>query len=313
MIDLDILRIKKVLGVGCSTFGGSTSKKTSLKVLSYAFDKGLIYYDLARSYGYGEAESIVGQFAKGKRDKIIIASKFGILPPRNIPFKNLLLAGARNVKHFIPKRGSNTVKALSGNFLLNHVFTPELAARSLDKTLRELGTDYIDIFLFHESKFSDMLLEDVIHVLNKEKEKGKLRAYGGTFKDRNDLEKIVKRPDIAEVVQFPFGLDNAFCEVTKGSAQIQIIYSILNHDLYLKFSDEEVLRELKFRFPELGCLENITELKLFLAFVEVAAGVLLTSTKRIDHINRNLSLIQQPFLVEQRVKEIKDFLGVNVT
>jgi aryl-alcohol dehydrogenase-like predicted oxidoreductase len=311
MFDLETLKNRKILGVGCSTFGGSTSRKDAERILEYSFDSGLNYYDVARSYGYGRAESIVGKFAKNKRDKIIIASKFGILPPKDFPFKNLLIAGARKFKHLIPQ-SNNAAKYVSGKILSNHLFTPELAVKSLEKSLRELGADYLDVFLLHESKFSDMLLEDVIYALKKEKEKGKFRALGGTFYNRSDLLSISHRPDLAEVIQFPFGLDQAFSATIKRSGFIQVIYSILNYNLVPKDSSSaERLLDLKFKFPELAFVENFPALKLFLAFSDITAGVLLISSKSQKNIDKNLLTIQQPVLTPNKLKEVKEYFSNN--
>jgi aryl-alcohol dehydrogenase-like predicted oxidoreductase len=311
MIDLEFLKTQKLLGIGCSTFGGSSSKKVAERLLNHSFDQGFFYYDVARSYGYGQAESIVGKFAKDKRDKIIIASKFGIQPPQNLPFKNLIISGFRQFRHFIPKT-TNGIKSVSGKVLSNQIFTPELATKSLDKSLKELRTDYLDIFLFHESRFTDMLLEDVIHVLEKEKDKGKIRAYGGTFKNRNDLLKLLQRPELTQIIQFPFGLDEAFYKVMMSQFHVQVIYSILNYNSDSKLASNHVLlKKVKIKFPELYFIENISELMLFVAFAELKAGVLLMSTKKINHIDRNKFLINQPFLQIEKNLEIKNYIKIN--
>ena len=57
---------------------GRVGRKKSLYAMEQAYESGVTYYDTARSYGYGEAEKILGYFSKDKRDKIIITTKFGI-------------------------------------------------------------------------------------------------------------------------------------------------------------------------------------------------------------------------------------------
>jgi aryl-alcohol dehydrogenase-like predicted oxidoreductase len=101
MMDLNKLRTQRFLGLGCSTFGGSTGAGAARASLNRAFEQGIVYFDVARSYGYGQAEGIVGKFARGKRDQVIIASKFGIVPP-NIPFKPFFLWGAAFGKRYRP-------------------------------------------------------------------------------------------------------------------------------------------------------------------------------------------------------------------
>ena len=66
-----------VLGFGCNALLGEKTSTNGLALLDAAFDAGIRYFDVARVYGYGEAETLVGKFSKGKRTEILIASKFG--------------------------------------------------------------------------------------------------------------------------------------------------------------------------------------------------------------------------------------------
>lgn len=67
-----------VLGFGCAPMLGAIDSKTAKKALEIAYENGITHFDLARSYGYGQAEGLVGKLMHTKRDKIIITSKFGI-------------------------------------------------------------------------------------------------------------------------------------------------------------------------------------------------------------------------------------------
>ncbi len=72
-----------ILGFGCSAVMGRVSRKASLAALTAAYDCGIIFYDTARSYGYGESEALLGEFFRGRRDQVLLSTKFGILqPPR---------------------------------------------------------------------------------------------------------------------------------------------------------------------------------------------------------------------------------------
>ena len=67
-----------VLGFGCAPILGAVGAKTAQRALGCALDEGINHFDVARSYGYGEAEAFLGKFFKGRRDEVVIASKFGI-------------------------------------------------------------------------------------------------------------------------------------------------------------------------------------------------------------------------------------------
>src|ERR1043166_773860 len=69
------------LGFGCSSLvsSGATNAR---RLLDTAFDGGVRHFDVARYYGYGEAEGALGDFAAAHRAQITITTKFGIEPPR---------------------------------------------------------------------------------------------------------------------------------------------------------------------------------------------------------------------------------------
>ena len=48
----------------------------------HAFDHGITHFDVAQSYGFGDAEKVLGQFMRGQRDKLTVTSKFGIVAPQ---------------------------------------------------------------------------------------------------------------------------------------------------------------------------------------------------------------------------------------
>ena len=55
-----------------------SARRRRSSALGCALDEGINHFDIARSYGYGEAEAFLGKFFKGRRDEVVIASKFGI-------------------------------------------------------------------------------------------------------------------------------------------------------------------------------------------------------------------------------------------
>ncbi|TPG58938.1 aldo/keto reductase [Hymenobacter nivis] len=292
MIDLNLLRTQRFLGLGCSTFGGSAATGVAKISLAKAFDQGIVYFDVARSYGYGQAEGIVGQFAQGKRDKMIIASKFGISPPP-IPFKSLVLWGMRNIRKALPASRQTLAKA-GVNALTKTQFTPQAAQSSLQTSLRELKTDYIDLFLLHESYYADCLRDDIREVLERAKEKGQIRAWGATLGERGCLQRQLSSSPLLEAVQFPFGQDTTYAQALGSATAIPIVYSVLN---YYKSSGllgrGDVLAEIKADFPGLHFINTLPELLLYLAFHQLQAGVMLSSMTTANNIDRNIFLFTE--------------------
>src|ERR1700728_4088385 len=91
-----------VLGFGCSAVLGRAGRKDSLAALAAAYDAGVTFYDTARSYGYGESEALLGEFLRGRRDQVLLSTKFGIRPAAASPLKRVLKPVARMLLQVVP-------------------------------------------------------------------------------------------------------------------------------------------------------------------------------------------------------------------
>ena len=165
------------LSFGCARVGGSVSVQKSLLALETAFDNGVVQYDVARSYGFGAAESVLGKFAKNKRDQVCITTKFGIDPPKSNLLLNLAKPLARSVVKHLPFLKKN-IQQVAGGTLIRSKFTPEYASICIEKSLKELQTDYIDLYLLHGCQYEDTLQDDLFSLLQDFVVKGKIRAFG---------------------------------------------------------------------------------------------------------------------------------------
>lgn len=135
------------LGLGCmgmSEFYGTSDDKESIEVLHQAFYSGITLFDTADVYGRGHNEELIGQALKSVRDKVIIASKFGIVREAEIP----------------------TVNA-----------SPEYARACCEASLKRLKMDYIDLYYLH--RFDPHIpIEDTIGALARLVQEGKIRHIG---------------------------------------------------------------------------------------------------------------------------------------
>lgn len=165
------------LSFGCAKIGGSVSVQKSLHALETAFDCGIVHYDVARSYGFGSAESVLGRFAKNKRDKVCITTKFGIEPPKPNLLLNFAKPLARSAVKYLPFLKKN-IQQVAGSTLIRSKFTPEYASVCIEKSLKELQTDYIDLYLLHSCHYEDTLKDDLFSLLQDFVAQGKIRAFG---------------------------------------------------------------------------------------------------------------------------------------
>ncbi|AEE50752.1 aldo/keto reductase [Haliscomenobacter hydrossis] len=281
MIDISLLQSQLHLGLGCSTFGGSKSAKEAKLILNLAFEEGINYFDLARSYGYGNAEAIVGDFIHGKRDKVFICSKFGILPPDPSSVKVKLIGLARTVKRMVPGL-SSVVRQSAAQSFSKTVFTPELAQKSLHDSLRALKTDYLDLFLLHECSTSDVMREDVAAYLEKERSAGKIRHWGGTFLADANLKELLNIKTNIDALQFSFVDHQTFLKQKTDS--LRILFSVFS--MAPRFSNQ-VGEGISVVLSK----HNEFERSFLQACHDLERGVILASMSSKEHIRQNLSLM----------------------
>jgi len=164
------IRISR-LGLGGWQFAQHGWGETDLKELEgglrVAIEREINFIDTAPIYGLGESEINLGRMLKGRRDKVVIASKFGMKWDTN------------NGKVFVEKDSS-----------------PKRMEEELNDSLKRLGTDYIDLYQLHwpDGKTDYNHLFDL---LERKKEEGKIRAYGVCNYSKDDFSKLTNPERLA--------------------------------------------------------------------------------------------------------------------
>jgi D-threo-aldose 1-dehydrogenase len=152
------------------------SRRQRQRLLAEAHARGIAHFDLARMYGLGMAEAELGLFARGRREQITIATKFGIEP--GSPRLARLQAPARAALTRLPALRA-ALKRRGSRPHPPRRYDAAGARASLETSLRELGTDYVDIFFVHDPAPSDQVDLDGLGELCEELiESGKIRAWG---------------------------------------------------------------------------------------------------------------------------------------
>ena len=137
------------IALGGDTFGHYVDEQGTIEIINKAMDLGINFIDTANVYGFGHSEECIGAALKGKRDKFIVATKFGITlgkPPH--PFDTPPGLGKR-----------------------------EYVMKAVDESLKKLDTDYIDLYQFHMPDPTTSL-EETLRALDDIVKAGKVRYIG---------------------------------------------------------------------------------------------------------------------------------------
>ena len=138
-----------VVGLGCNNFGGRLDVEQTRAVVDAAIDEGITLFDTAETYGgAGASELALGEVLQGRRDKVVLATKFG---NRNSDMGYGPAAGAKGSRNYIKI--------------------------AVEKSLARLKTDYIDLYQLHTPD-PVTPIEETLAALDELVTEGKVRYLG---------------------------------------------------------------------------------------------------------------------------------------
>jgi aryl-alcohol dehydrogenase-like predicted oxidoreductase len=137
------------MGLGCmgmSDFYGPLDDAESLRTLERALDLGIDFFDTADMYGVGKNEELLAKFVKGRRNFVVLATKFGFV-----------------------REPDGTFVGINGK--------PEYVKQACEASLRRLQVDTIDLYYLHR-KDPEVPIEDTVGAMARLVEEGKVRYLG---------------------------------------------------------------------------------------------------------------------------------------
>ncbi|WP_245673825.1 aldo/keto reductase [Actinoplanes rectilineatus] len=143
--------VVSVVGIGCNNFGRKLDEDGTREVVDAAFDAGITLFDTADIYGtpHGSSEALLGHALKGRRDEVVLATKFGM----DMEGLNGRDFGARGSRRYI--------------------------VRAVEASLRRLETDHIDLYQMHEPDPATPI-EETLAALDDLVRSGKVRYLGNS-------------------------------------------------------------------------------------------------------------------------------------
>ncbi|MEU0571298.1 aldo/keto reductase [Nonomuraea sp. NPDC005983] len=186
------------LGLGCmgmSEFYGQGDEQESIAVIHRALDLGVNFLDTADMYGRGHNEQLVGRAVKGRRDEVVLATKFAI------------------------KRDGDTRTVEN---------SPEYIRAACDASLQRLGVDHIDLYYMHRRN-ADVPIEESVGAMAELVRQGKVRHLGLSEVSAETLRKANQVHQIAalqsEYSLFTRGLEAEILPAAREVGTALVAYS----------------------------------------------------------------------------------------
>ncbi|MER6390110.1 aldo/keto reductase [Streptomyces sp. NPDC001523] len=193
------LRVSAV-GLGCNNFGGRLDARATRAVVDAALDAGITLLDTADIYGgRGGSESHLGQALKGRRDQVVLATKFGY---DGVDMGYGPAAGSRGGRAYI--------------------------RRAVEESLRRLETDHIDLYQLH-SPDPDVPIAETLAALTELVTEGKVRYIG-----HSNLSgwQLTEAAHVArEIGAVPFVSAQNEWSLLQRSAERELVPAALHHGI----------------------------------------------------------------------------------
>lgn len=309
------------LGMGCWAIGGpwtwdqpgeepypagwgSTDDEESIRAVHAAIDLGVNLYDTAANYGAGHSEVVLGRALKGKRDTVVIATKFG---------------------HIVNEE-KKTVYGDSALIMKN-------VRSDVENSLRRLQTDYIDIYQLHDGGYNPKLAVELRGILEELVSSGKIRWYGWST-DLADNARVFAVGEHCTSIQFRLNAIYDNTDMRKLCADFDLAginKDPLNRGVLTgkfntgsKFPDNDIRSRADFSSPEFAKrLQLVDELRDILTSNgrTMAQGALayiwalddrmvpIPGFKSVKQVEDNARAMELGPLTEAQVKEVRSIVG----
>lgn len=303
--------MSSALGLGCmgmSEFYGPQDDAESLKVLERALELGITMLDTSDMYGRGHNEELIGRFIRGRRDKVVLASKFGIVRDPDGPSGSLYDRELDN--------------------------SPAYMRRCIEGSLQRLGTDHLDLYYVHRLDMN-VPVEDTVGALVELVHEGKIRGIGLSEVPPEILRRASKVHPIAALQsEYSLWLRDVEAEVLPTCRELDVAFvpysplgrgfltgkitstePLKNDDIRLnspRFQDRNIDQNLMLleKVKELAAARGCTLGQIALAWLFGQGDdiIPIPGTKRIKYLEENAAAVDI-YLTDAELASIRDMLS----
>ncbi|NBD27156.1 aldo/keto reductase [Paenibacillus glycinis] len=280
------------IGLGCMSLG--TEETHAVALIHEALERGVNLLDTADLYDGGRNEELVGKAIRGRRERVVLATKVG---NRRIP--------GQDGWSWDPSKA----------YILSAV----------KESLRRLGTDYIDLYQLHGGTIEDPI-DETIEAFEQLKREGAIREYGISSIRPNVIREYAARSGIASVMNpysivdrrgeetvFPLLREKGIGVIARGplaggalAANRQPVKGVPDYEL-------EELSALRERLEELTAGErSLTQLAIRYSLSHPAVAAAVPGASSREQLLRNIAAADVPELTEDEVRAIRGMSKANL-
>jgi aryl-alcohol dehydrogenase-like predicted oxidoreductase len=286
------------MGLGCMSLGNDPKK--AQPIIEAALDEGINYFDTADLYDFGQNEQIVGKTLKSVRNEVIIATK----------------AGNRwdDVKegwHWDPSK--------------------DYIKEAVKRSLKRLGTDYIDLFQLHGGTMDDPS-DETIEAFEELKQEGLIRHYGISSIRPNVINRFADSSNIVSVMMqyslldrrpeeiFPLLKDKKISVVTRGPVakgllsekMLEKASAKMKEEGYLGYSYNELAEVLSSIQEKLSTGRSMNELALQYILSHDTVSAVVPGASSVEQLHENAQAVNASPLSSKEIQVLKDITKKNI-
>lgn len=304
------------LGFGCATLFRASDPAQRSRLLHEAYDAGIRHFDVAPMYGLGRAEPELGSFIRVYRAEVTITTKFGIRPTpvaRGLGYVQRPVRRMFESKPPVRDQAQAHVAVSSRLLYEKSGYNANGARRSLQRSLRALKTDYVDLLLLHDPLPWSVCSDELCSFLEDARAAGLIRSWGIAGAPET-MGKVSQSFPRIPVLQLP---DDIFVRSLQcapvGSALIT--FGVLSRALarivqHVRADEPTRIRWKTIIGADCGDPDITSSLLLRSALQANSSGVVLFGTTKLSHIGTAAAALEKHLSPTSDKSDVGSFMSL---